>query len=587
VLESVVLVLALAGLVVFVFSFTGCSFSAGSIAPAAYNVEVLSEPSLVAYWRLGESGTNPAPPAKDSKDSHDGTYSATGLTLGVQGLIASDSDTAVSFDGTGSVDISFSADLNPPSFTVEAWVVAAQIPVSADQVVVASASADFHGYALVAGATGSWQVWVGDGNAFEKLDSGVAVDNTTTYLAATFDGSDLRLYVNTTALPIPTLAVSSLGLNTAKDLTIGGQRIGASGFRGVIDEVAVYNTALSDIRIATHMAANGWQSGAGPLSVTAPASNVSARSATVSGLVNPEGSATTYHFEYGTQTNYTAQTQDQDAGAGKQDESVSADLSGLSPQTTYHYAIAATNPLGTNTGFDAVFTTKSYADVVYANTALVNYWRLGKLDQITQTTLYDTKQGVYNGSYVNSPSLGSPGAIVGDSDGAVAFNGTNQYALIPRQIQNDFSIEFWFYATAPGTGIANTQWFQGAGLVDGEVAGVVNDFGTSFDGARRVWVGTGNPDVSAQSAPVALNSWHHVVFTRIAATGALTLYVDGAAVANATGGTQPLTSPPNLRIASTQSGTHFFTGSVDEVAIYATAIDASVVADHHQLGFGT
>jgi hypothetical protein len=55
------------------------------------------------------------------------------------------------------------------------------------------------------------------------------------------------------------------------------------------------------------------------------------------------------------------------------------------------------------------------------------------------------------------------------------------------------SLELWF-ATRGGIGTAITQWWQGAGLLDAEVPGVVDDFGTSLDATGRVWAGTGNPD---------------------------------------------------------------------------------------------
>ena len=53
----------------------------------------------------------------------------------------------------------------------------------------------------------------------------------------------------------------------------------------------------------------------------------------------------------------------------------------------------------------------------------------------------------------------------------------------------------------------------------------------SLDASGQVWAGTGNPDTSIHSRKgLADGKWHHVVLTRKASTGALTLFVDGMQV---------------------------------------------------------
>ena len=89
-------------------------------------------------------------------------------------------------------------------------------------------------------------------------------------------------------------------------------------------------------------------------------SGVGAGSATVSGTVNPNGTATTYHFDYGTSTNYGSQAPappDPSAGSGTTAQTESTTLTGLSPNTLYHYRIEATNAWGTSDGADQTFTT--------------------------------------------------------------------------------------------------------------------------------------------------------------------------------------------------------------------------------------
>src|SRR5207247_3180914 len=64
-----------------------------------------------------------------------------------------------------------------------------------------------------------------------------------------------------------------------------------------------------------------------------------------------------WYFQYGTSTTYGLQTGASNAGSGTTSTSVSATLTGLSPGTTYHYRLVATNGSGTTQGADAVLTT--------------------------------------------------------------------------------------------------------------------------------------------------------------------------------------------------------------------------------------
>jgi hypothetical protein len=84
---------------------------------------------------------------------------------------------------------------------------------------------------------------------------------------------------------------------------------------------------------------------------------IARRSATLNGTVDPRGLSTTYHFEYGTTTSYGLSTPPASAGAGNGAQPVSADLSGLEPDTTYHYRLVATNADGTAVSAGRVLTT--------------------------------------------------------------------------------------------------------------------------------------------------------------------------------------------------------------------------------------
>ena len=98
---------------------------------------------------------------------------------------------------------------------------------------------------------------------------------------------------------------------------------------------------------------------AGPAVTTSPATGMTKTAATVQGLANPNGLATTAYFEYGLTTGYGNQTSAQSIGNGTTTANVQAVVSGLQPNTVYHFRIKATNNSGTAVGDDVVFTTQA------------------------------------------------------------------------------------------------------------------------------------------------------------------------------------------------------------------------------------
>lgn len=92
--------------------------------------------------------------------------------------------------------------------------------------------------------------------------------------------------------------------------------------------------------------------------VTTPASGLGTTSATLNGVVAPDGQDTTYSFEYGTTTTFGTSTPSQDAGAGTLAQLVQSDLTGLLPGTRYFFQLDTTTATsGTTHGATQSFTT--------------------------------------------------------------------------------------------------------------------------------------------------------------------------------------------------------------------------------------
>src|SRR6202035_3982150 len=89
---------------------------------------------------------------------------------------------------------------------------------------------------------------------------------------------------------------------------------------------------------------------------TSSATNVTSSSATLNGTVNPNGLTTSAYFQYGPTTSYGFTTASHNY-SGSTTQNVSANITGLAPNTTYHFRIVATNSGGTRYGSDRTFST--------------------------------------------------------------------------------------------------------------------------------------------------------------------------------------------------------------------------------------
>lgn len=99
-----------------------------------------------------------------------------------------------------------------------------------------------------------------------------------------------------------------------------------------------------------------------PVAVTGEADEVDHNSATLNGTVDPNGEATDYYFEYGTTKSYGTKIPaggDGEAGEGSIAIGVDEVITGLEPETTYHFRLVALSTGGEDAGEDEEFTTEA------------------------------------------------------------------------------------------------------------------------------------------------------------------------------------------------------------------------------------
>jgi phosphodiesterase/alkaline phosphatase D-like protein len=98
-----------------------------------------------------------------------------------------------------------------------------------------------------------------------------------------------------------------------------------------------------------------------PSVTTSVAQNITATSVRLAATVNTNNSATTAHFDWGTTLSYGNATPTSSLPANTTTDPLIFDLGGLTPNTTYHYRVSATNSAGTSNGSDQVFSTPTLA----------------------------------------------------------------------------------------------------------------------------------------------------------------------------------------------------------------------------------
>lgn len=214
---------------------------------STYSTTILSD-LPVAYWRLGEiSGTSAA---DASGNGRTGTYGG-GVVLGMAGAIRGENDAAARFGSGGAKVV---APLLPlmSQWTAEAWVYPTAAQSGTPYIVCDRFSLSGINFGIVVNLS------AGTCAVSTLYDNGSLINtpqveltlNAWTHVAGTYDGSNLRLYLN--GALSQTLASTTASASGGVATDIGIRNSPGDSFIGSIDEVAIYNTALSASRLLAH-----------------------------------------------------------------------------------------------------------------------------------------------------------------------------------------------------------------------------------------------------------------------------------------------------------------------------------------------
>ena len=243
---------------------------------------------------------------------------------------------------------------------------------------------------------------------------------------------------------------------------------------------------------------------------------------------------------------------------------------GLTTATAYTYTVSAVDAAGNASAqsSSAGATTaagSTYSDAILADSP-VAYWRLG---EASGTSAADASGTGHTGTYA-ATTLGVAGALTGDSDTAATFNGSTS------------AIAFNVTGGIPTANAARTveSWVKTTSTTASDVIGYGTqtsnqDFALRISASGGVSFQSHGP-TNAFGGTVNDGSWHLVDLTYDGTT--MKAYIDGAQQgSNYTPGTLA-TGTGSGRIAVWSA---FLASTLDEVAVYGSALSASQILAHY------
>ncbi len=559
-----------------------------------YSPTVLDTPGLAHYWRLDEtSGTSFADKVGTSTATTSG-----GPTLGVAGGIPSDSDKAARFDGADDA-ASASVDLSgKTAATVEFWLKWSSY--ANDDRLAMELTSNFNetpgGFLVDPNAPqfgGTFGVGLGLGVSrnnvfFARPSAGVwhhyvfVLDTTApaaTEITPYVDGQPVAYQKADSGSGAPTFAKSNLYFMSRA----------ASGLFGAgdLDEVAIYDRALSGATVAEHFnsnSANKRPTASFQASASAKVGETVSFDASASS--DPDGTIAKYEWDldgngsYETDTGTTPTAGHIYASAG----AVNVHLRVTDDKGGTGTAVRTLTIEGEAGPEEEGGQQPTYSEGVLGTQGLLDYWRLG---EAVGPALLDSA-GSANATAIGEPTLGVTGALPGDPDTAVRFDGVDASASSPVQLDGKtaITVSFWLkwneYANDDRLAMELTDNFNEA------PGGFLVDPNSSY-GSFAVAIGIGSSrNVSIFARPSA-GQWHHYAFvldTQAPASEQIVPYVDGQPVSytkveSGTGAGSFASS--SLYFMSRAASGLFGAGDLDEVALYGRTLSAAEIAKQFSL----
>jgi hypothetical protein len=369
--------------------------------------------------------------------------------------------------------------------------------------------------------------------------------NQFTHLALIYDGSTVKIYANGTQIYSGAKTGNLAGSNAP--FTIGG-RSGGPFFNGLIDEVSIYNRALSQSEIQAVVNA----SSAGRCK-TMVISNASLPDVIIGDTASDQLS-----------TAFATAPVTFSLQSGTLPTGLSLSTPGLISGTptaanTYNFTIKATDATG-------VTATKALTKIILPpppcvapSANLVSWWP-GDGDA---TDYQDLNPGTLkNGVLFASGRVGQAFNLDGVNDYVDAGNPTN------LQLPNTGTISSWVYMDA-----ANKVGLQGIIVKQGA-------YGFFLNGGALATYDWSLNSLRSTGIDLADSKWHHVAMTFWSGGSTATFYIDGVSKLTIGYNIRPASSGSQnkpLLIGTGDPGLQFFKGLIDEADVYNSVLTAAEI----------
>ena len=233
-----------------------------------YLIQEVSPQFLVAQWLFNGN------PADSSGNGHDGVLKAgwvgsspaTAMPGSTLPQLVTDrygqANMAYDFNNAAYVEVPYSKDLNPSSFTLTLWV--KRHGTNSNNYVFSLNR--WNGFKFQLQNANYPFLTVHTSNGYSDVDAGVAVpDETWTQIGASYTDGTMKFYVNGTLVKTQSITGALVTLGEPVPVSIGNELpkstysltdassqyayYGANYFIGSIDDIRFYNTALSDAEV--------------------------------------------------------------------------------------------------------------------------------------------------------------------------------------------------------------------------------------------------------------------------------------------------------------------------------------------------
>ena len=353
-----------------------------------------------------------------------------------------------------------------------------------------------------------------------------------------------------------------------------------------------------------------------PTVSNAPATGIALTTATLNGMVDPNGQSTSAWFQWGTNTSYGNVTSVTNLPATNASLAVSMAVSNLTPGLTYHFQLLASNSAGVTLSSDQSFATLEELPIVnsspangitltvatlngtinpnglpasawfqwgantnYGNTSVVTNLGSGASPIALSYGLTGLVRGVtYHFRLVASNSQGSAAGsdmAFTPPGSALSFNGSNQYvtANIPV-LTNNYTVCAWVCLFSGGD-LSSPLAVLSATNCGGSAEVLIHSKTSSETDPQYLMLGRCgffNSPTSTNAVP--FNLWAHVAVT-VDSNNLVSYFVNGLADVSWSGTGYNLSIGPNITLAD--NNIRHFNGVLADVQIWRIALSQTEI----------